>query len=298
MKKLLSVLLALVLLLPSAFAFADDDEDENLKDPEGEIDALMSLSLGDFGSSDETTDDPDVKAAGIAAIQETRFPDLIVLPQDGNWLKEWKTGYARKAFKAPCLRVERISKLHTGRDVMPYLYEGTETTAVAEENDMSLIIYRGSDNQLYAGWIQSIRLLDDFPGEQYTIGEKPSGDNLSTRNDITVDWSRCRWLTTQQNYSVLSDEVKNCVGFTLEYQLIKENTQVWDNILGPRKIYVKSGGEWIEVGEFPYPAFGAVKVQVWLDKPMDIDAVGTIAQCKQPDIFWFRQSVTDFVSAS
>ena len=52
------------------------------------------------------------------------------------------------------------------------------------------------------------------------------------------------------------------------------------------------------MGEFPYPAFGAVKVQVWLDKPMDIDAVGTIAQCKQPDIFWFRQSVTDFVSSS
>ena len=307
MRKLLSVFLVLIMLTAPVSAFADDAA----KDPEvsslendaavlgEEVTAAVkdndaAENSGDAGDDgDENISDEEAKARGLAAVQATRFPDMIVLPQDGSWLKEWKTGYARKAFKAPCLRVERISELHTGRDVMPYLYEGTEATAVAEENDMSLIIYRGSDNKLYAGWIQSIRILDDFPGEQYTVGKEPSGD-LSFRDDITVDWSRCRWLTTQQNYSVLSEEVNNCVGFTLEYQIIDTRTNVWDNILGPRKIYVKSGGEWTEAGEFPYSDFGAVKVQVWLDKPMDIDGVGTIAQCKQPDIFWFRQSVTDF----
>lgn len=311
MKKLLSVLLVLTMLFAPVQALADDTSADTADGPESKAEILgeqvtaavegnaktvnsSSAETGDTEEADSSeVSDEEAKARGLAAVQTTRFPDLIVLPQDGNWLKEWKTGYARKAFKAPCLRVERISELHTGRQVMPYLYEGTETTAVAEENDMSLIIYRGSDNLLYAGWIQSIRLLDDFPGEQYTIGKEPSGD-LVYRDDITLDWSRCRWLTTQQNYSVLSEELKNCVGFTLEYQIISENTRVWDNILGPRKIYVKSHGEWIEVGEFPYPDFGAVKVQVWLDKPMDIDGVGTIAQCKQPDIFWFRQSLTDF----
>ena len=84
----------------------------------------------------------------------------------------------------------------------------------------------------------------------------------------------------------------------LDYQIIAENTDVWQNILGPRKVYVKTGGEWVEVGEFPYPDFGAVKVQVWLDHPMDIDAVGTIAQCRLPNTFWFRQVVTDFASPS
>ena len=48
---------------------------------------------------------------GLAAIQETRFPEYLVLPKEESYLKEWKTGYARKAFKAPCLRVERISQL-------------------------------------------------------------------------------------------------------------------------------------------------------------------------------------------
>ena len=139
---------------------------------------------------------------GLAAIQETRFPQYLVLPKEESYLREWKTCYARKAFKAPSLRVERISRLQTGRQIMPYIYEGVEATVVAEENDMSCMIYRGNDNKLYAGWIQSIRLLDEFPGKIYTVGEEPRGD-YATRDDITVDWSKKSWLTTQQNYSVL-----------------------------------------------------------------------------------------------
>ena len=216
-----------------------------------------------------------------------------MLPQEESYLAEWKTGYARKAFKSPCLRVERISKLHTGRLTMPYLYEGVKAITVAEENDMSCILYRGNNNKLYAGWIQSIRLLEEFPGESYSVGTAPEGD-FEVRDDITVAWSMRSFLTTQQNYSVLSEEVSGCRGFTLEYQIIAENTPNWDSILGPRKIYVRSGGEWIEVGEFPYSDFGAVKVQVWLEEPTDIDAVGTIAQCSRPDTFFFRQTAYDF----
>ena len=236
--------------------------------------------------------DSDAAGRGRAAIEATGYADIIVLPKEESYLTEWKTLYARKAFKAPCLRVERVSALRTGRDVMPYIYEGVEATVVAEENDMSCMLYRGSDNKLYVGWIQSIRLLEDFPGEQYTVGTEPA--EYSLRDDITVSWSKRSWLTTQQNYSVLSEAVPNCLGFTLEYQIIDTRTNNWDSILGPRKIYVKSGDVWTEVGEFAYSDFGAVKVQVWLPEPMDIDAVGTIAQCGKPDIFWFRQTATDF----
>ncbi len=260
MKKMVSFLLGLVLMMSaSSPAFADSEAAER----------------------------------GLEAIRATRWADALVLPKEESYLSEWKTLYARKAFKAPCLRVERISKLKTGRQVMPYIYEGVEATVVAEENDMSCMIYRGSDNKLYAGWIQSIRLLEDFPGEQFTVGETPT-DDFTLRDDLTVSWSKCSWLTTQQNYSVLSEEVKNCIGFTLEYQIIDTRTPNWDSILGPRKIYVKSGDTWTEVGEFPYPDFGAVKIQVWLPEAMDIDAVGTIAQCAQPNIFYFRQTATDF----
>ena len=128
----------------------------------------------------------------------------------------------------------------------------------------------------------------------YTVGKEPEGD-YTIRDDITVDWSKRSWLTTQQNYSVLSEEVKNCRGFTLEYQIIVENTPNWDSILGDRVIYVRSGDEWMEVGSFEYPDFGAVKIHVYLDQPMDINAVGTIADCAQPNIFRFRQTAYDFL---
>ncbi len=284
MKKMILILMLICLLTAAVFSEAALAEGENA------------------AVTDPATADPAAEAAaqqeaaerGLAAIRETRFPEYLVLPKEESYLREWKIGYARKAFKAPCLRVERISRLKTGRQVMPYIYEGVEATVVAEENDMSCMIYRGNDNKLYAGWIQSIRLLDEFPGKVYTVGKEPSGE-YTTRKDITVDWSKKSWLTTQQNYSVLSEEVKKCRGFTLEYQIIAENTPNWDSILGDRDIYVKSGDEWIEVGSFEYPDFGAVKIHVYLDQPMDINAVGTIADCTQPNIFRFRQTAYDFL---
>lgn len=253
---------------------------------------LLTCSAAAFADGDEQAD---AAARGLAALQATGRADSIVLPQEESYLSEWKTLYARKAFKAPCLPVEALPKLKTGRATMPWLYEGTEVTVVAEENDMSCIIYRSYNNKQYVGWIQSVRLLEDFPGEEYSVGNRPEGD-LTFRSDVTVTWSQpgLPWNGSYQPYSILSETVENCRGFTLEYQIIAENTQYWSAILGPRKIYVKTGGAWKEVGEFPYPDFGAAKVQVWLEEPMDIEAVGTIAQTRLPDQFNFRQTATAF----
>ena len=93
---------------------------------------------------------------------------------------------------------------------------------------------------------------------------------------------------------MLSEEVKNCRGFTLEYQIIAENTSNWNSILGDRIIYVKSGDEWTEVGSFAYPTQGTVKVTVNLEEPTDIVAIGTIAEVGLPNTFLFRQYATDF----
>ena len=92
-----------------------------------------------------------------------------------------------------------------------------------------------------------------------------------------------------------SEKVDNCVGFTLEYHLIAENIGLRDYVLGPRTVYVNNGEEWIAVGEFPYPALGAVRAEVYLPEPMDLVAVGTIADCHTPNIFDFRQTVKRFL---
>ena len=75
-----------------------------------------------------------------------------------------------------------------------------------------------------------------------------------------------------QNYSVLNETVENCVGFTLDYQLIAENTWMFDCVYGPRTVYVNDGTEWIRVGTFDYPTQGTVKVTVNLTTPEDVDS--------------------------
>ena len=52
---------------------------------------LMSISGAAFAESDAAR-------RGIDAIMNTRYPDLIVLPEEESYLEEWTTGYARKAF--------------------------------------------------------------------------------------------------------------------------------------------------------------------------------------------------------
>ena len=226
------------------------------------------------------------------------------MPKEESYLSEHKTLYVKKIpldslslpvkyVSGPAIPVERISELGTGRQQMPFAYVGTRVTVVAEENDMSCIVYRSSENKLRAGWVQSRFLVENFEGNQVTIGN-PKFSNTRTVNGIDVTWSKKSWLNSQQNYSVLSQTVENCVGFTLDYQLIKENTPFLCSILGPRMIYVNNGEEWIPVGSFDYPELGTVKVTVNLDEPMDIVAVGTIADCGQPNIFWFRQYVENF----
>ena len=109
-----------------------------------------------------------------------------------------------------------------------------------------------------------------------------------------MTWSKKGFLDSLQNYSVLNETVENCVGFTLDYQLIAENTWMFDCVFGPRTVYVNDGTEWIQVGSFDYPTQGTVKVTVNLEEPTDIVAIGTIAQVGLPNTFLFRQYATDF----
>ena len=175
---------------------------------------------------------------------------------------------------------------------MPYLYEGTEVTVVAEQGEMSCFLYRGSNNKHYCGWIKSIRLLEEFPGRTIISGDKKA-DVQPIEEDPEISWGELGFQKFWHPYSRLSETVHGCIGFTLEYQLIKENTRDLD-IYCPREIWVNTGTKWVQVGCFEYPEKGAVKVQVWLEEPMDIIAIGTIAQCPDPDIFLTRQTAYDF----
>ena len=239
---------------------------------------------------------PDTDAAfaaerGRQALLDTGHATFLTFPEEESYLAEWKTLYARKAFHAPCLEVKRAPDSTSAN--MTYLYEGTAVTVVAEQEEMSCILYRGSNNKQYCGWIKSIRLLEDFPGLTLVSGE-PRAESDPAAVAPEISWGEIGYQKFWHPFSLLSEPVRNCVGFTLEYQLIVENTTKWERIYGPREIWINTGEQWEQAGIFSYPEKGAVKVSVWLEEPKDIFAVGTIAQCQEPYLFDFRQTAYDF----
>ena len=255
---------------------------------------LLCLLALSFLSPAAFAEEKTAAERGLEALTATGHAGQIVLPQEESYLEEWKTLYCRKAWYAPSLFVESLPRLRSGVPPQHMLYEGTEVTVVAEENEMSCIIYPTRDYGLSVGWIQSIRLLEDFPGPSYVIGEEPDG-SYETRREAPLRWSGEYFPGAQQPYTVFGETLRGCVGFLFEYQLTNEHTTLKQIVFGPRTVYVRSGEEWIELGSFPYSELGTVHVQVWLPEPMDINAVATVADCHAPNIFDFRQTARDFL---
>lgn len=233
---------------------------------------------------------------GLEKLKTARNWDCIVLPQEESYLDEWKTLYGRRAWYAPSLFVETMPMMKSGTPPQGFLFEGTEVTVVAEENDMSCIVYRGENHKLYTGWMKSIRLLEAFPGPLYYIGEEPAGD-FDTLHEAALARS-AGWLPeTQQPYTVLPEPLDACLGFTLEYQIIAENTCYKEMLWGDRTVWVSDGETWTPLGVFPYAENGTVHVVVRLSQPMRLAAIATVAHCHAPNIFDFRQTAKDFLIA-
>ncbi|MCR5576932.1 MAG: hypothetical protein K6F56_07990 [Oscillospiraceae bacterium] len=239
-------------------------------------------------------EEPTAAERGLAAIKAVSSGKSIILPREDSYLEEWKTLYARKPWYQPSLQVECLPRLKSGAPLMPPLYEGTRVTVVAEENDMSCMLYPGADNKIRVGWIQSIRLLEDFPGEVFTIGTPPE-DGFDVLDSVGQHWSNDFLLKSQRRYMCFDEPVKNCVGFSMQYQVVARNTGITENVYGERTLYVFDGTTWHEVGSFPYYDLSAVQVDVWFD-PMDVVAFGTVADCVQPYDFDFRQFAYAFAT--
>ena len=117
---------------------------------------LTMLGLGMSQAAAEGPAQNDVPA--IAEILKTGAQRYIQLPDESSCLSSFKTRYIdrleydwctatviddiddlkdyQKAC-GPAVPVEKLPQLRTGRRHMPWAYEGSKVTVVAEENDMS-----------------------------------------------------------------------------------------------------------------------------------------------------------------
>ena len=69
----------------------------------------------------------------------------------------------------------------------------------------------------------------------------------------------------------------------------------WTGVCIAGSICTNDGIDWIRVGSFEYPEHGTVRVNVSLEKPTNIVAIGTVAEVPLPNTFRFRQNAEDFL---
>ena len=135
-----------------------------------------------------------------------------------------------------------------------------------------------------------------FPGAVAAIGDVYQGIG-NTEEDPVLSWARDYFVGTRQKYTLLTNPVHACKQFGLNYQVTARNGAKTEEVLGPRAVYINDGSGWIMAGSFDYPKIQSVLVTVNLTAPTDLMAVAVIPACSKPDVFAFRQSVQDVLTA-
>ena len=184
--------------------------------------------------------------------------------------------------------------------LMPFAYEGQRVTAVADQKygdtDLTCIVYRDEFYRLHAGWVHRKYLTMWFPGAVAATGSSYMGTRYAAADPVLA-WAGDYFVGTRQKYTVLTEPVRACTQFALNYQVTGRGGAKIEEILGPRTIYVNDGSGWIMAGRFEYPKIQSVLVTVSLPDPTDLLAVAVVPSCSRPDVFTFRQSVQDVLSS-
>ena len=284
MKKTLSLLFAFSLLLTCGYGqtFAEVRINNQMKDGEG---------------SNIVVNTPGWQESGIQMILSTGDQYRIIMPDPYSYIQP-ESMY----IDAPgdhSVYVYRDLKCNKEK-LMPFAYEGMRVTAVARQKsgqtDLSCIVYRDENYQLHAGWVHSKYLTVWFPGTVSAIGTPGTG-TVYTANDPVLSWARDYFVNTKMKYTLLSEPIRACTQFLLNYQVTGRGGASIQEVLGDRKVYVNDGSGWTMIGQFSYPKIDSVLVTVNLPEPMDLLAVAVIPSCDRPERFAFRQSVQDVLSS-
>lgn len=176
-----------------------------------------------------------------------------------------------------------------------YIYHGSRVYVLAEHGDSYCVLYYTEKNVLNAAWVPADRLTYTYPGRVYRSAARSLPVGAVSVGDVNVQWSKDNFVGTKTKYSILSSPVEDCVGFTLDYQLLTKSEKK-ELVLGPRDIYVNDGSGWTYVGYFDYDEQGPCHIEVVLSEPMDLLAVATVAECDEPNAFTYRQSLLDVMT--
>lgn len=173
-------------------------------------------------------------------------------------------------------------------------YHGSRVYAVAEHEDMYCVLYFTKDYEFMAGWVKAEHLTTSYPGMHYSNSKTDHSGSYYV-GDMMMSWSRDNFIGKTVKYSVLDTTIYDCVGFTLDYQLVAFNGAEADNAYGDRDIYVNDGTGWIYIGSFELSEFKPCHIELSFEEPMTITAIAVIPDCADQINPLYRQSILDVI---
>lgn len=252
--------------------------------------SLTVLSAASFADGDSCWDGIlDNDSPSSSDILAAENAERVSYPSGSNYLDYYQIRYV-KANKGHSIHVFSSPSLDARHKYT--VFHGQRVLRLAKKsNGFSFILFYYKDNVLRAGWVTSDNLVSRYPGRTAYIGGRSSGGYDG--GDYAVSWSRGEFPGEGQRYAELDTPAFDCVGFTLDYMVTDRNGVGTGKVTGRRTVYIHDGSRWSQVGSFRYDELGPVHVEITLDAPTDVYAVGITADCLRPDKFDFRIAVLD-----
>lgn len=241
---------------------------------------ILSLSISAFalGSAPSSADFDGV----------TNF--MYIEPKDASYL----TDYAVKYVNAPKGHSINVFGEPSAKNGAVYwAFHGSPVTVLAEQNGFSCVQFYTDSMKYCVGWVMTSLLSDSFPGRSFTIGDALSGDSTSA-GEAAFSWKGFfDYKKHIERVAELSEPIENCVGLSLEYQVVSFGDDADREWIGDRTVYVSDGGEWVDVGSFSYNTYGTVHVDVTLPEAMTVAKIAVIADCLRPNVTQYRLAILD-----
>lgn len=220
--------------------------------------------------------------------------DDIVAIGDGNRVKSPSADSYLPEYKAQYINAPKGNRVYVYRSYSstkdPEMIEhGAKVYVLAENGNVSFIIYRTLENKPRSGWVNANVLSDTYPGYTVTVGT-PYDVFAENIGDPSTTWSGDKMVGTRSKYLIVDKPIENCVSFTLEY---RAQYGGYEDCSGTRNIYINDGTGWRYVGKFPYETAKSYQITVNLDEPTTLCAVATPLEVERTKAFSVRTNVLD-----
>ena len=276
MKKLLSLILALCIIMSLGLAAYAEEEINNS--------IIRSETAAETEAPSHEED--------IALMEKS---GVLQLPEESSYVLGTMQMYVDSGNNSG---THAYMRPHAKSSTIDNIFQGSDVRVIAIEDDWACVRYFNKDNEMKAGWVYMENLSENYPGKTYLYGmygEEYEGlMAVSVHPDVL--WSEDDFVDTGTKFSTVCTPWSEnpCIGLTIDYQVVGRNGV--KQAYGERDIYINGGEGWDYMGSFEVSEdFAPVRCTLRFEEPTVVKAVAVIPADLNSQGFDFRQAVSEML---